>query len=430
MAPLTSAPSLTPPISSVAIIGAGLGGLTLALALKEHGLNPQLFEMRASSYDVGGAIMLSPNALRILNELGVYDRICDKGYNFEALEFRDDDSSSGYKTIGTYLFGHKDMYGFKALRIHRSVLVAELRKMVEENGISITYDLKYSHIIHEDSTGVTFAFEDGSQQVADILVGADGIHSKVRSYFAPDIKAQYAGFLGVTYAIASSKIRLPLPDFPLPVTLLGKKGAFVFAPQDVDGSELFVGRQFRYPMQDRSAWDALAKNKSELISMHQADMNDWSDLVQSGQEQASAPESHSFNIWPFHTVPKLKSWASEKGRVMILGDAAHAIPPTAGQGANQAFEDSFSLAYLLKSVGPARDLQEGQRLWQEYRQERVDKVLDLTNQMDNIRLPEAERKELPVGNVWRDASAAVGERGQLSWLYLVDFAKDMEQLLT
>lgn len=95
-------------------------------------------------------------------------------------------------------------------------------------------------------------------------------------------------------------------------------------------------------------------------------MKEWSDLAQSGQAQASAPETHSFNIWPFHTVPKLDSWASEKGRVIISGDAAHAIPPTAGQGANQAFEDNFSLAYLFSAPGPPRHLKEGLAVWQSY----------------------------------------------------------------
>jgi 2-polyprenyl-6-methoxyphenol hydroxylase-like FAD-dependent oxidoreductase len=418
----------TPSISSLAIIGAGLGGLTLALALKKYNITSQLFEMRDPSYDVGGAIMLSPNALRVLDNLGVYERIRNKGYNFETLTFKEDNEESGYKTTGKYLFGHEEMYGFKALRIYRSVLIAELRKMVEELDIEIQYGMKYDQIIREDSTSVTFAFQNGTEKTADILIGADGIHSKIRSYFSPNIIAQYSGFLGVTYAISSSKIRLPTIDFPLPVTLHGKNGAFVFAPQNVDGGELFVGRQFRYPMQDRSAWDALLKDKEELIAMHQADMEQWSDLVQSGQEQASAPETHSFNIWPFHTVPKLESWASETGRVIILGDAAHAIPPTAGQGANQAFEDSYSLACLLKTVGSEVDLKEGLKIWQDYRQERVDKVLDLTNQMNNIRLPEAERKLLPKDNVWKNQSAEVGEGGQLAWLYLIDIEKDMEDL--
>lgn len=237
----TGPPPLATSINSVGTLGAGLGGLKLALSLQKHKISSKLFEIRGPSYDVGGAIMLSPNALRILDALGVYERIRNKGYNFETLTFKEDD---GYKTTGKYLFGHEEMYGYKALRIYRSVLTAELRKRVEEQGISVTYGVKYFHIVREDSKSVTFAFEDGTRQIADMLIGADGIHSKVRSYFEPDIKAQYAGFLGVTYAFAASKVRLPSPDFPLPATLHGKNGALVFAPQDVDGSELFVERQF------------------------------------------------------------------------------------------------------------------------------------------------------------------------------------------
>jgi 2-polyprenyl-6-methoxyphenol hydroxylase-like FAD-dependent oxidoreductase len=370
--------------------------------------------------------MLSPNALRVLNSLDVYDRLKVKGYNFETLTFKKDD---GYATTGTYYFGHESNYGFKALRIYRTAIIGELRKVIEEEGIEINYGWKFDRIISETEDGVSFSFTNGVQQKADLLIGADGIHSKVRSYLAPGTQAQYAGFLGVTYAFPSDKVRLPTPDFPLPVTMHGKNGAFVFAPQDIDGTEMFVGRQFRYPMQERSAWDALLKDTKELISMHQADMGEWSDLVQSGQEQASEPDTHSFNIWPFHIIPKLESWASNSGRVIIMGDAAHAIPPTAGQGANQAFEDSFSLAFLLKSATKTVDLKTGLKVWQEYRQKRIDQVLVLTEQMNNIRLPEAERVLLPEGNVWRDEGAELGGSGQLGWLYLVDIEKDMEEKL-
>ena len=368
--------------------------------------------------------MLSPNALRVLDILGVYERVRSKGFNFDTLTFKTDHD---HKTTGKYYFGQEKMYGYKALRIYRKVLIAELRQMVQEQGISIQYGRKFSHITSENESVVRFAFADGSEKSTEILIGADGIHSKVRQHILPNIVPAYSGFLGVTFSFPASKLRLPhgQEDYPFPASIHGKHGAFVMAPQNVDGTEIFAGRQFKYPIQDRSGWDALLKERSELVAMHQSDMKDWSDLVQSAQEQLSGPDSHSLNIWPFHTVPKLEKWSTDGGRVIIMGDAAHAIPPTAGQGANQAFEDSYSLAFLLHSCSPEVDLRKGLKIWQNYRQARVDKVLQLTEQMNNIRLSEAEKKLLPKEKVWHNDTTDVGEGNQLAWLYLNNIEEDM-----
>lgn len=407
--------------SSVTIIGAGLGGLTLVLALKKNGIGSKLYELRNPDYDFGGAIMLSPNALRVLDNVGAYERIRVKGFNFDTLSFLND---SDYAETGKYYFGNKERYGYQALRIYRNVLIAELRKMVEEEGIKIAYGRKFSHVVSEDDNEVTFAFADGHEERAEFLIGADGIHSKVRSQILPGIVPAYSGSLGVTFAFPISKLRLPSPDFPMPASIHGANGAFIMAPQNPEGTEIFAGRQFKYPMKDRSGWDALLKEKDELIDMHLRDKSDWSDLVQSAQEQLKSSEGHRLNIWPFHTVPKLEKWTSDGGRIIIVGDAAHAIPPTAGQGANQAFEDSYSLAILLNKLEPELSLQYALNKWHTYRQERVDKVLVLSGQMSNIRLSAEEQSKLPKEQVWHEE-----EGDQLAWLYLNSIDEDMRRVL-
>jgi 2-polyprenyl-6-methoxyphenol hydroxylase-like FAD-dependent oxidoreductase len=404
---------------SVAIVGAGLAGLTLALSLKQQNIHVTLYELRTPDYDFGGAIMLSPNALRVLDNLGAYARLQKLGFNFQTLTFMNDKS---YERTGRYYFGHKEQYGYDALRIYRNVIIGELRKMVAEQNMTIQYGRKFTHFESEGEKGVKLFFADGSEEHADFLIGADGIHSKVRAQMSPQIVPAYSGNLGVTFAFPKSKLRLPSEDFPLPVSIHGSKGAFIMAPQNADGSEMFVGRQYRYPVQDRSGWDVLMKNKEELVDMHQRDMSDWSDLVNSAQEQINGDAAHSLTIWPFHTVPRLDKWATDDGRVIIIGDAAHAIPPTAGQGANQAFEDSFSLAILLGSLDEVK-LSSGLRKWQAYRQERVDKVLVLSTQMSNIRLMEDERAKIPAEQVWDESKADLG------WLYTNSIAEDMKRVL-
>lgn len=413
--------SLSTPPASVAIIGAGLGGLTLALALHRHDIPVTIYEMRAQGaegFDIGGAIMLSPNSLRVFDSLGMYKTLQIKGYNFETLTFKTD---KDFTTTGTYLFGHEEKYGYKALRIYRKDLVLELQKAAEDRGINIAYHHKFSHVVSESEKGVSFAFANGTSVTADLLVGVDGIHSKVRQFLYPEIVPKYAGSIGVTYAFPTSELRLPenQADFPFPVSLFGKSGAFVMAPQNADGREMFVGRQFTYPIQDRHGWDALLQGRTELIDMHQRDMNQWSDLVNSAQEQASTSNARTFNIWPYHIIPYMESWGSPHGRVVILGDAAHAIPPTAGQGANQAVEDGLSFAILLKELSPKMDLVKGLKVWQNYRLQRIAKVMELNDQINLTRLTEAERLQLG------KSTGVMGEAFELDWLYSSVIEDDM-----
>lgn len=355
--------------------------------------------------------MLSPNALRVLDALGVYERIRSKGYNFEILTFKDEAG----QTTDLYYFGHEKLYGYKALRVYRQVLVDELLEMVKERDIPIKYGQKFSQVLSESEDGVTYEFADGSIESASLLIGADGIHSKVRRYIDPSAAPIYSGQLAITCAIPRSKLRIPAGvDYPLPATISGKNGAFVLAPQDVDGTELLAGTQRVFPERDRAGWEALASAKSELRDLFQIKMNEWPDIVRSALEDIN-PETIS--MWPFYLVPRLDQWASARGRVIILGDAAHAIPPTAGQGVNQAFEDTYTLALLLSKQSSRIPTSEALRRWQDYRQKRVDKVLDLTRQMNNKRLPAADRARLAKESIWRDESATRGEGGQLKWLY-------------
>jgi 2-polyprenyl-6-methoxyphenol hydroxylase-like FAD-dependent oxidoreductase len=384
------------PPENIAIIGAGLAGLSLALSLHARSIPCTIYELRLPSEATTGALMLSPNALSVLNSLGVYERIRSKGYNFENIAFKDDKE----ETTDLYPLGNEMLYGYKALRIYRQILLTELRSMVQEREIPVIYEKKFSHVLLESpDEGVTFQFVDGSTGQAALLVGTDGIHSTVRKYVSPSTSPLYSGMLAITCAIPISKLRFPADkDYStLPVGIHGKLGTFVFAPQDVDGSEVLAGTQKRYPEQSKVEWGRLFEAKDELLALLSTQKSEWPDVVQSGLE--NVPKD-TLSIWPYYTVPKLATWRSEKQRVIILGDAAHAIPPTAGQGASQAFEDAFTLAFLLSKLSPAISLAAVLEFWQNYRQERVDKVIALTQQLNNTRLPAAEREIVCCSAFW------------------------------
>lgn len=363
--------------------------------------------------------MLSPNALRILNTLGLYNRLKVQGYNFETIDYKTHDQI----TTDKYYLGQEKLYGYKALRIYRQTLLTELRAEVDSLEISVTYGVKFSHIVAETATAVEFAFIDGTTAKAAILVGADGIHSTVRKHIVPDVVPKYSGMVAITCALQRNALIYPegtdASTYPMPVAIHGKNGAFVMAPQNVEGSEVLAGTQLAWPEQNRKEWDALLADRQGLLDLFRRGYEEWPEIVRSALDNVPL---ETLAIWPYYVVPKLQSWFSESKRVVILGDAAHAIPPTAGQGASQGFEDAFTLASVLKSVGGNVTLEEALPKWMDMRQDRVDQVIKLTLQLNNARLPQIERERLERegGMVWQS-----GDAGELGWLYNADVEKDI-----
>ncbi|OJD24681.1 hypothetical protein ACJ73_03955 [Blastomyces percursus] len=405
----------------VAIVGGGLSGLSLALALQKVNIPCTVYEARDESYEAGGGITLSPNALRILDKLGVYGRVCDKGYHFDTLAFSDGDGA--IKDV--YYFGSEKLYGYRGFRIMRQLLISEMKLMLREYGIQIHFNKQFIKVIKDSEKEVAIEFADESVESSDIVVGADGIHSAIRKHIVPDVKPVYSGLMAINSFCSRSGLRIP-NNFHLPATVMSKVGAFLMVPQEVDGSQLLIGTQRRFPEQDKEGWDALAADKQGLLDMLRENQSNWPDIVQSALENARV---ENMGIWPFYGIPKFSKWASFTDRVIVLGDAAHAIPPTAGQGVNQALEDVNMLALLLSNLSPQTPLAEALKFWQDYRQRRIDKILELTQQMNAKRLPPAEQAKLPPGAIWTDDSATSGEGGQLRWLYEPDLDDDVAKWL-
>ena len=353
--------------------------------------------------------MLSPNALKVLDALGVYERVRVKGYNFETLEYRNEAG----ELLEIYEFGGQEKYGYKGLRIYRHVLIDEILGMLEEKGLPVVFGKKFKKIVSETETEVTWEFQDGTTQSADILVGADGIHSTVRRYLYPDLKPTFTGMAGITAAVPTNQLKLP-SGYHIPVTITTPHGGFVIAPQEIDGSEVLIGKQKRVAENhDKAGWDRISAEKEALVKFLQEGAENFPDFVQNAV--SSIPHG-KINVWPFYIVPKLDRWASEKRRVIILGDSAHAIPPSAGQGINQAFEDAYIFSLLLGQVGKL-DMQDALSFWQDYRQQRVEKVLLLNAQIELRRMPKEERDKLPAGAM---------QEIELSWLYKPNFKGDVD----
>ncbi|KAF7116939.1 hypothetical protein CNMCM5793_005569 [Aspergillus hiratsukae] len=393
----------------VAIIGAGLCGLTLALALHQQSIPCIVYEGRSASEDIGGAIILSPNALRILDELHIYPRIRHLGHESETVLFRTEDD----QLVDSYEIGNEEKYGYKGLRIYRYALINELLAALAERHIPVHYGKKFARIRSESERDVSWEWADGSIGRASSLVGCDGIYSRVRAYLYPELKPQFIGIVAVAAAVPTSRVNVP-EGYGLPVTIMSQAhGGYIIAPQLPDASELMLGRQRRWGELDREGWEALAADAGWCIDFLSQGAEHFPPIIRSSVANI---QRNKINVWPFYVVPRLDRWVSDSGRVAIMGDAAHAIPPSSGQGANQVLEDSYTYALLRGQCTPDSP-GNALRRWKDGRQERIDRLLRFAEEMNRRRMTGC----VADGSKGEPVMTKITEYLDLDWVFKPDY---------
>ncbi|KAF9878902.1 kynurenine 3-monooxygenase [Colletotrichum karsti] len=408
----------------VAIIGGGIAGMALALTLASHSIHSTIYEMRPETplpHHAGGGMMLCPNALRILDSLGLYEPLLQHAFPFDYVYYKDVDE----KTVDRYPMGGVAQFGYQAVRIFRQELIEVLAGACRERGVvRIEHGMRFTRVVGETEAGVEFEFEGGERRNASLLVGADGIHSKVRgAHVAPEARPGFVGLAALTFAVPTARLRVPGDkDYRFPVSVASGNGVFVLAPQRPDGGEMLAGTQVPCDEAAAGRREALLADKEGLKARLRRNEEAWPGIVRSALEGI---EDETMNVWPFYMLPALERWASPGGRVVVLGDAAHAIPPTTGQGGSMALEDAASLALVLKRVRESEGRigwEEGVGFWQGIRRERLRDLVVLTKQLNNKRLPSHEMEKLPKEEVWFEK----GE-GQMKWLYVPEIENKVEE---
>ncbi|KZL63912.1 salicylate hydroxylase [Colletotrichum incanum] len=336
-------------LQDVAIIGAGLGGALLALRLHQESVPCRIYEAKhESSSTIVSGVSLTPNGCRVLDLVGALDRVRPQCYQTEHHSLM---NGEGH-IIKKPNVAPEELFSYKIHRIYRAALMQELTAMLKERNIPIEYGAKFEQVVEDNTDGVKFLV-GGRTQRASLLIGADGIYSTVRKHLAAQLP-EYTGVACIYGHVSTHSIPWPSDSFEKSGTIQDKPGALFMIPEVPDGSDLMVGRQFYYPSLDRLEWEALATDSEQLYDLLCEDYDQWQPLVKSIFNQLSK-DKEALLLWPFYRVPKLERWASPTGRVIIIGDAAHAMPPSSGQGVNQAFEDAHTLVLLLTSLLPETD---------------------------------------------------------------------------
>ena len=285
-----------------------------------------LYESRPANHDViHSGVILTPNGLWVLDKLGVFARIKDRCYTTTHRVFKNDRDETIRKTLVT----HEDLYGYRNHRIWRKLLLDEMKQMLAERFVKVAYDSKFNGIISDREQGVEFLINQVAHS-ASLLIGSDGIYSTLRKYLAPDVVPEYTGTVGVMSHIKRASVDWPFEDYERNATIQGKPGAIFFLPEDPEAVDIMIGTQVQYPEQSREDLESLQTDKDKLVEFYRRGYDEHGPTARSIIDRVTENKETLF-IWPFMRMPRLPRWYSSTGRVIIVGDGAHAIPPSSGQ---------------------------------------------------------------------------------------------------
>jgi 2-polyprenyl-6-methoxyphenol hydroxylase-like FAD-dependent oxidoreductase len=365
--------------------------------------------------------VLSPNSLRIFDALGVHPQLVAAGVEVKTMTMKD----NMYRTTKLINFGDADRYGYLPLRIKRASIISTLLAALGKD-FPIHHDYRFSRADEEPSS-IHVSFSNGVEKFASLLVGADGIRSHVRATAFKDTPDfTYAGQAGLAWAIPHSKLRYPV-EVKYEDSLAAIDGAIMPTPKGMvtfmsggeDGS--FINFRVSLPLQDRNfeEWKALGDDREALREALCDGLEDMPDLAKSAIEYALKEDVGVF-LWPFYVLSNVKSWVSEDGdgRIVLIGDAAHAFPPTGGNGANMAVEDAYGLALLLSSAGGAKDLKQALNWWESWRRQRIIKVTAETERVGKSRvLPKQGAAGIGAEAMVVAPKATRDDLPDMDWLY-------------
>jgi 2-polyprenyl-6-methoxyphenol hydroxylase-like FAD-dependent oxidoreductase len=244
----------------------------LALCLQKRNISVEIYETRNEDSTEGGNIALAPNALRVLDRLGAYETLRCQGFSYEELTF----SNGSGTELGHFLNGDKTLYNFPALRIHRALVREELIRLLRKERIPIHWNKKCAEVVGEtgataDTEGsATVEFEDGETATARFVIAADGIHSRLRPFVAPEAaKPSFSGLMGIMGTVKASELGDLVNEhgLRLPNMLFGANGSFAIMPSSFDGKEIGYFATIEADDRGREGWTKLAEDGNEMRSM-------------------------------------------------------------------------------------------------------------------------------------------------------------------
>lgn len=309
----------------VLVVGGGIAGPVLGMWLRRIGVEVQMAEQRAAVAEAEGAFLgVAPNGMNVLSELGIADKVAAIGHACVSFEL---ENASG-RNVGV-IDRSRDLarFGAPLTMVRRGDLHAVLLEEARQRGVDVHLGRRLVGLEHDrGGSEIVATFDDGDVMRADVAIGCDGLRSTVRTLAMPDA---------------------PAPSF----TSLYDYGGFVRGvdiPARAGVNAMVFGRRAlfgAFPTPDGEIWwfhngpiEARDDARERLLELHAEDSRWISEIIR------ATPSI--LGPWPLHDLRALPRFST--GRVCLIGDAAHAMPPSAGQGASLAMEDAMVLAMCMR----------------------------------------------------------------------------------
>ncbi|MES0836365.1 FAD-dependent monooxygenase [Nocardiopsis tropica] len=370
-------------VTSVLVVGAGTSGLALAILLAREGVHVDVAEIRSDADTLGSGITVQGNALRVLRELGVWEEVAAAGFAFDSLGMRAPDGTL-LAEIPDVRTGGPDLPA--TVGMNRPDLTALLGAAARAAGARLRLGLTVNGLA-EDPGGVGVRLSDGTSRRYDVVVGADGIRSTVRRMIGIDTRPAPNG-MGIW------RIHTRRPAGVERTELVYGGPCFIagYCPTGPD-------TMYAYLVERAGAYADLTgrERAGRMAALSEGYGGVWDGI------RADIAASDRVNYTWFESLLVEAPW--NRGRVVLIGDAAHACPPTLAQGAAQGLEDALVLAELLLSAEAV-----DQRLFDAFaarRFARVRTVVEASVTLARWQLEGARDADVP--GMMRKVSALVSE---------------------
>jgi salicylate hydroxylase len=386
----------------VAIIGAGIGGLTAALALIRQGIGVDVYEQAPELKELGAGVQISSNGTRVLDALGLGAEAERLGVVVAGKEIRLWSTGQTWKLFDLGAVS-VERYGFPYMMFHRgdlhTVLLDAIRR---ERPDAIHLDRKCTGLT-QNADSATIVFERGEPATAPLVIGADGVQSRVRlAVFGAD-RPEFTGI--VAWRVLVPRYRVPQGiKMDVGTNWVGPGGHCVHYP--VRGGALlnFVG------LLERDDWRVESWTVQGSADEFCNDFRNWHPDIHATIRSGDTPYK-----WALFARPPMPSWT--EGRVTLLGDACHSMLPMMAQGAVMALEDGLVLGRCVKKYGVAPEaLQRYEAARRERANRCVQAAIENTKRFHNPELAHAAGAEAYVTREWQEDKV----KARYEWLFTYD----------
>jgi 2-polyprenyl-6-methoxyphenol hydroxylase-like FAD-dependent oxidoreductase len=392
----------------VGIIGGGIGGLALAGTLSKFGMEAHVFERAPAFGEIGAGIQMTPNAVKIMRALDLWDDLNKASFRPQCLVGRD--GKTGREMFRTPLFDEcPKLYGAEFFHVHRADVHRILLSLLPKNAGFLS---KRCISVDQNQKTAVARFEDGSEYEADVIVGADGIHSVVRQSLYGNDAPRYTG----------NMCWRAVTTFDKPVDFVSPDASFWLGPNGHVVTYYVRGGAAvnMVAILESEAWVEESWNVPSTREELMANFRGWHPNLQ----KLFAKAQNVFK-WGLFDRDPMPAWSS--GRITLLGDAAHPMLPFLSQGAAMAIEDGYVLARVLaNAANPVAALKEYEQL----RLPRTSKV-----QLESRKRGETYHLASPLKRLYRDVMYRIRQMIdphsggiKANWVYAYDAVSEPSQL--